>query len=109
MQCRLTTAQCSCPYAATKHAVAGLTKALALDCRPYGIAVCQIDIGNALTEMAQGVTAGALQANGEVAVEPTMDVSHVADAVVHMAGLPLDANILNLTIMATEMPFVGRG
>ena len=99
----------SCPYAATKHAVSGLTKAMALDCRSSGIAVCQIDIGNALTEMAQGVKHGALQANGEVTVEPTMDVSHVADAVVHMASLPPDANILNLTIMATEMPFVGRG
>lgn len=99
----------SCPYATTKHAITGLTKALALDCRAYNIAVCQIDIGNAGTEMAQGVTQGVIQPHGEICTEPTMDVAHVADAVVHMAGLPLDANVLFLTIMATQMPFVGRG
>lgn len=99
----------SCPYAVSKHGISGLTKSTALDCRPYGIAVCQIDIGNAGTEMAQGVVDGALQANGEMKSEPLMDVQHVANAVVHMASLPLDANILFLTVMATRMPFVGRG
>lgn len=99
----------SCPYAATKHAITGLTKATSLDCRQHQIAVCQIDIGNAGTEMAHGVTVGVPQANGNIEKEPIMDVQHVADAVVHMASLPLDANILFLTVMATNMPFVGRG
>lgn len=99
----------SLPYAATKHAISGMTKSTSLDCRQHNIAVCQIDIGNAATEMAHGVTVGAPQANGETAIEPTMDVEHVANAVVHMASLPLDANILFLTVMATRMPFVGRG
>lgn len=99
----------SAPYTASKHAVTGLTKAAALDGRPHGIAVGQIDIGNADTEMAAKMKAGIIQANGTVAVEPTMDVEHVARAVVYMAGLPLDANVLFMTVMATAMPFVGRG
>jgi NAD(P)-dependent dehydrogenase (short-subunit alcohol dehydrogenase family) len=99
----------SCPYTASKHAVLGLTKTLALDGRPFGIACGQIDIGNALTEMAAPMTKGVPQASGEMAVEAVMDVRHVADAVVHMAGLPLDANILFMTVMATNMPFIGRG
>jgi NAD(P)-dependent dehydrogenase (short-subunit alcohol dehydrogenase family) len=99
----------SVPYTTTKHAITGLTKTLALDGRPFGIACGQIDIGNALTEMAAPMTKGVPQANGEMAVEAVMDVRHVADAVVHMAGLPLDANILFMTVMATNMPFVGRG
>ena len=99
----------SSPYAVTKHGITGLTKATALDCRQHDIAVCQIDIGNAGTEMAYGVTQGVLQANGEVATEPTMDVQHVADSVVHMAEMPLDANVLYMTVMATKMPYVGRG
>ncbi len=99
----------SVPYTATKHAITGLTRALALDGRPYDIACGQIDIGNALTDMAQAMTVGVPQANGTIAAEAVMDVSHVADAVVHMAGLPLDANVLFMTVMATKMPFVGRG
>ena len=99
----------SCPYAVTKHAISGLTKATSLDCRMHDIAVSQIDIGNAGTEMAQGVANGVVQANGEVLVEPIMDVEHVANAIVHMADLPLDANVLFMTVMATKMPFVGRG
>jgi len=99
----------SAPYTATKHAITGLTKSLALDCRKYDIAVGQIDIGNAETEMTQRMKAGIAQANGTTAIEPVMDVRHVAEAVVHMAGLPLDANVLFLTVMATKMPFVGRG
>ena len=99
----------SAPYTATKHAVTGLTKSTALDGRKYDIACGQIDIGNALTEMAARMAKGVPQANGEVAVEPLMDVQRVADAVLHMASLPLDANVLFLTIMATKMPFVGRG
>jgi NAD(P)-dependent dehydrogenase (short-subunit alcohol dehydrogenase family) len=99
----------SAPYTATKHAVTGLTKSTALDGRKYDIACGQIDIGNALTEMAARMAKGVPQANGEMAVEPLMDVQRVADAVLHMAGLPLDANVLFLTIMATKMPFVGRG
>ena len=99
----------SIPYAATKHAITGLTKASSLDCRKHNIAVGQIDIGNAATEMAQGVTVGVPQANGEIETEPLMDVDHVADAVIHMARLPLETNILFLTVMATRMPFVGRG
>lgn len=99
----------SIPYTATKHAITGLTKSGSLDGRKYDIAVCQIDIGNAETEMAARMAKGVPQANGEVAVEPLMNVQHVADAIVHMAGLPLDANIQFLTVMATKMPFVGRG
>jgi NAD(P)-dependent dehydrogenase (short-subunit alcohol dehydrogenase family) len=99
----------SAPYTATKHAVTGLTKSTALDGRKYDIACGQIDIGNALTEMAARMAKGVPQASGEVAVEPLMDVQRVADAVLHMASLPLDANVLFLTIMATKMPFVGRG
>ena len=99
----------SAPYTATKHAITGLTKASSLDGRAYGIAVGQIDIGNAATEMTTRMTKGVPQANGELMVEARMDVSHVANAVVHMAGLPLDANILFMTVMATQMPFVGRG
>ena len=99
----------SAPYTATKHAVTGLTKSTALDGRKHDIACGQIDIGNALTEMAARMAKGVPQANGEMAVEPLMDVQRVADAVLHMASLPLDANVLFLTIMATKMPFVGRG
>lgn len=99
----------SAPYTATKHAITGLTKATALDGRPFDIACGQIDIGNASTEMTSKMTAGVLQANGETAVEPTIPVSHVAKAVAYMASLPLDANVLNLTVMATKMPLVGRG
>jgi NAD(P)-dependent dehydrogenase (short-subunit alcohol dehydrogenase family) len=99
----------SAPYTATKHAVTGLTKAAALDGRNYDIAVGQIDIGNAATEMTEKMAQGALQPNGSVAAEARMDVGHVADAVVQMAALPLDANVLFMTIMATRMPFVGRG
>jgi NAD(P)-dependent dehydrogenase (short-subunit alcohol dehydrogenase family) len=99
----------SAPYTATKHAVTGLTKSISLDGRKYDIACGQIDIGNAATEMAAPMAQGILQANGSTAVEPTMDVNHVAQAIVHMASLPLDANILSMTIMATKMPYVGRG
>jgi len=99
----------SAPYTATKHAVTGLTKSAALDGRGFDIAVGQIDIGNAATDMTQRMRSGTLQANGQIAVEPTMDVAHVADAVLYMAGLPLDANVLFMTVMATEMPYVGRG
>ena len=99
----------SVPYTATKHAITGLTKTLALDGRPYDIACGQIDIGNALTEMAAPMTVGVPQANGTIAAEAVMDVSRVADAVVHMASLPLDANVLFMTVMATKMPLVGRG
>ena len=99
----------SSPYTATKHAITGLTKATSLDGRAYDIACGQIDIGNAATEMSERMTAGVLQANGEMAVEPRMNVQHVADAVVHMASLPIEANVQFLTVMATKMPFVGRG
>jgi NAD(P)-dependent dehydrogenase (short-subunit alcohol dehydrogenase family) len=99
----------SAAYTATKHAVAGLTKSLALDGRPFDIACGQIDIGNAATEMTAGIAQGARQADGSVRPEPTFDVAHVADAVLYMAGLPLGANVLSLTVMATAMPFVGRG
>ena len=97
------------PYTISKHAVAGLTKALALDGRAFNIVASQIDIGNALTELSERMTRGVLQANGTVAAEPMIDVRHVADAVLHMAALPLSANVLNMTIMASHMPFVGRG
>ncbi|HEY9566879.1 MAG TPA: SDR family oxidoreductase [Thalassobaculum sp.] len=99
----------SIPYTATKHAVTGLTKSGSLDGRKYDIAVCQLDIGNAETEMAARMAKGVMQANGEIAPEPLMDVSHVADAIVHMASLPLEANVQFMTVMATKMPFVGRG
>jgi NAD(P)-dependent dehydrogenase (short-subunit alcohol dehydrogenase family) len=99
----------SAPYTATKHAITGLTKSTALDGRKHDIACGQIDIGNAETEMTQRMRHGVPQANGAVAVEPMMDVEHVAQAVVFMAGLPLDANVQFLTVMATKMPFVGRG
>ena len=99
----------SAPYTATKHAITGLTKSTALDGRKYDIACGQIDIGNAATDMTAKMNAGVLQANGEIASEPTMSVKHVADAVIYMASLPLDANVLTMTVMATTMPFVGRG
>jgi NAD(P)-dependent dehydrogenase (short-subunit alcohol dehydrogenase family) len=99
----------SAPYTASKHAITGLTKSTALDGRKYEIACGQIDIGNAQTEMTARMKQGVLQANGEIAVESTMDVEHVARAVLYMASLPLDANVLFLTVMATRMPFVGRG
>jgi NAD(P)-dependent dehydrogenase (short-subunit alcohol dehydrogenase family) len=99
----------SAPYTATKHAITGLTKSIALDCRGYDIACGQIDIGNAATEMTERMSAGVPQANGTTMVEPRMEVRHVADAVLFMANLPLDANVLFMTVMATEMPFVGRG
>ena len=99
----------SAPYAASKHAITGLTKSTALDGRKYDIACGQIDIGNAQTEMTAKMQKGVLQATGETAVEPTMDVEHVARAVLYMASLPLDANVLFMTVMATKMPFVGRG
>ncbi len=97
------------PYTASKHAVLGLTKAVALDGRPYNIVCSQVDIGNALTELSERMTRGVRQANGEVAAEPMLDVRHVADAVRYIAALPLDANVLNMTVMASNMPFVGRG
>ncbi|HXD64131.1 MAG TPA: SDR family oxidoreductase [Solirubrobacteraceae bacterium] len=96
-------------YTATKHAITGLTRAVALEGRPFQIACGQIDIGNAATELAAHISQGTLQADGSVAAEPMMDLGHAADAVVHMANLPLDANVLFMTIMATAMPFVGRG
>ncbi|HKF78362.1 MAG TPA: SDR family oxidoreductase [Candidatus Dormibacteraeota bacterium] len=99
----------SVAYTATKHAITGLTRSTALDGRSYDIACGQIDIGNAATEMTERMAAGILQANGSIAVEPRMDVEHVARAVLFMAALPLDANVQFLTVMATKMPFVGRG
>ena len=99
----------SAPYTATKHAITGLTKSISLDGRRHQIACGQIDIGNAATEMTERMTAGVPQANGTTAVEPRMDVRHVADAVLYMANLPLDANVQFLTVMATNMPFIGRG
>jgi NAD(P)-dependent dehydrogenase (short-subunit alcohol dehydrogenase family) len=99
----------SIAYTATEHAVTGITKTLSLDGRKDDIACCQIDIGNAATEMTERMTKGVLQANGEMGIEPRMDVKHVASAVVYMASLPLDANVQFMTIMATKMPFVGRG
>jgi NAD(P)-dependent dehydrogenase (short-subunit alcohol dehydrogenase family) len=97
------------PYTATKHAITGLTKSTSLDGRAYDIACGQIDIGNAATEMTERMARGILQANGQMMVEPRMDVNLVADAVVHMASLPLEANVQFMTIMATKMPYVGRG
>jgi NAD(P)-dependent dehydrogenase (short-subunit alcohol dehydrogenase family) len=99
----------SIAYTATKHAVTGLTKTISLDGRKHDIACCQIDIGNAATEMTERMVNGVMQANGEMGIEPRMDVKHVASAVVYMASLPLDANVQFMTIMATKMPFVGRG
>ena len=99
----------SAPYTASKHAITGLTRSTALDGRKYDIACGQIDIGNAASEMTERMQAGVPQANGSQAVEPTMDVSLVADAVLYMAGLPLDANVQFMTVMATKMPFIGRG
>jgi NAD(P)-dependent dehydrogenase (short-subunit alcohol dehydrogenase family) len=99
----------SSPYTATKHAITGLTKATSLDGRKYDIACGQIDIGNALTDMTRGSSGGQLQSSGQVVPEPRMDVEHVAQAVVFMAGLPLESNVQFMTIMATKMPFVGRG
>jgi NAD(P)-dependent dehydrogenase (short-subunit alcohol dehydrogenase family) len=99
----------SAPYTATKHAITGLTKSVSLDGRAHDIACGQIDIGNAASEMTQRMTTGVPQANGTMMVEPRMDVKHVADAVVHMASLPLEANVQFMTVMATKMPFVGRG
>jgi NAD(P)-dependent dehydrogenase (short-subunit alcohol dehydrogenase family) len=99
----------SAPYTATKHAVSGLTKTIALDGRPFNIACGQIDIGNAATEMTERMAAGIMQADQSIKVEPRMDVDHVGQAILHMAQLPLESNILNMTIMATKMPFVGRG
>ena len=99
----------SAPYTATKHAITGLTKSTSLDGRRYDIACGQIDIGNAATEMTVRMSKGIPQANGDVAVEPLLDLDHVAKAVVYMAGLPLDANVQFMTVMATKMPFIGRG
>jgi NAD(P)-dependent dehydrogenase (short-subunit alcohol dehydrogenase family) len=99
----------SAPYTATKHAITGLTKSISLDGRAFQIACSQIDIGNAVTEMTERMAAGVLQANGETVVEPRMEVKHVADAVIFMAGLTLDANVQFMTVMATNMPFIGRG
>ncbi|CAN7678553.1 SDR family oxidoreductase [Caballeronia sp. LjRoot34] len=96
-------------YSATKHAVTGITKSIALDGRAFNIACSQIDIGNAATSLTERMNSGVMQANGSMAPEARMDVTHVANAVVHMASLPLDVNVLNMTIMATTMPFVGRG
>jgi NAD(P)-dependent dehydrogenase (short-subunit alcohol dehydrogenase family) len=96
-------------YTATKHAITGLTKTISLEGRAYGIACGQVDIGNAVTDLSAGIGQGALQPDGSVRVEPMMDVRHAADAVVYMAGLPLDANVQFLTVMATNMPYIGRG
>jgi NAD(P)-dependent dehydrogenase (short-subunit alcohol dehydrogenase family) len=97
------------PYTATKHAITGLTKSISLDCRDYDIACSQIDIGNAATDMSEKLAVAALQANGTVLAEPRIDVSYVAQAVLYIAGLPLDANVQFMTVMATKMPFIGRG
>ncbi len=99
----------SAPYTATKHAITGLTRSTSLDGRKYGIACGQIDIGNAATELTARMTRGVPQADGRIAVEPTMDARDVARAVVYMASLPLDANVQFMTVMATKMPFIGRG
>jgi NAD(P)-dependent dehydrogenase (short-subunit alcohol dehydrogenase family) len=99
----------SAPYTSTKHAMTGLTRSLALDGRAFNIACGQIDIGNAATEMTAGIAAGVLQANGTRMAEPTIDLRHIADAVLYMANLPLDANVQFMTVMATQMPFIGRG
>lgn len=99
----------SAPYTATKHAITGLTKSLSLDGRAHNIACSQIDIGNAATDFTDKMATGILQADGRIAVEPRMNVAHVADAVLYMANLPLDANVQFMTVMATAMPFIGRG
>jgi NADP-dependent 3-hydroxy acid dehydrogenase YdfG len=99
----------SAPYTTTKHAITGLTKCISLDCRKYDLACGQIDIGNAATEMIERMAAGVPQADGAMMVEPRMDVRHMADAVMYMARLPLNANVLFMTVMATNMPFIGRG
>jgi NAD(P)-dependent dehydrogenase (short-subunit alcohol dehydrogenase family) len=99
----------SAPYTATKHGISGLTKSTALDGRKYDIACGQIDIGNAATALTERMAKGVLQANGELAVEPRLDLKAVAEAIVYMAELPLDANVLFMTVMATKMPYVGRG
>ena len=99
----------SAPYTATKHAITGLTRSTSLDGRPYDIVCGQIDIGNAATEMTERMTGGVLQADLSTKVEPRMDVAHVASTVVHMASLPLDANVQFVTVMATKMPYIGRG
>jgi len=102
----------SAPYTATKHAITGLTKSMSIDGRKYDIACCQIDIGNAATDLIKSILedgAGATQADGSIAAEPTMDLDHVASAIVHMASLPLNVNVQFMTIMATKMPFIGRG
>ena len=99
----------SAPYTATKHAITGLTKSTSLEGRRFNIACGQIDIGNAATDMTSRMPSGALQANGQIAPEPRLDVGHVVRAVVYMASLPLDANVQFMTVMATKMPFVGRG
>lgn len=99
----------SAPYTASKHAVTGLTRSISLDGRAFNIACGQVNIGNALTDMAHAMTQGVPQADGSIAVEPVMDVKHVADAVLHMAELPLDANVQFMTVMATNMPYIGRG
>ena len=99
----------SAPYTATKHAISGLTKSISLDCRNFEIACSQIDIGNAASEMTERMKEGVPQANGTVMPEPRMDLRHVADAVLYIANLPLDANVQFMTVMATKMPFVGRG
>ena len=99
----------SAPYTASKHAITGLTRSIRLDGRPFNIACGQIDIGNALTDMAAKMTEGVPQADGSIAIEPVMDVAHVASSVLHMAELPLDANVQFMTVMATNMPYIGRG
>jgi NAD(P)-dependent dehydrogenase (short-subunit alcohol dehydrogenase family) len=99
----------SAPYTATKHAITGLTKCISLDGRKYDIACGQIDIGNAATELTERMAAGIVQANGTIMSEPRLDLKHVADAVLYMANLPLEANVQFMTVMATKMPFVGRG
>ncbi|PHR97592.1 MAG: 3-oxoacyl-ACP reductase [Blastopirellula sp.] len=99
----------SAPYVATKHAITGLTKSISLDGRPYNIACGQIDIGNASTDMTDRMAKGVKQADGTTAIEPTIDVKHIAQAIVYMASLPLDANVPHITVMANQMPLVGRG
>ena len=99
----------SAPYTATKHAITGLTKSISLDGRNFDIACSQIDIGNAATELTERMAAGIVQANGSITAEPRLDLKHVADAIVYMANLPLEANVQFMTVMATKMPFIGRG
>ncbi len=99
----------SAPYTASKHAITGLTKSISLDCREYDIACSQIDIGNAATDMTERMSSGVPQASGALLVEPRMNLNHVAEAVLYIANLPLDANVQFMTVMATKMPFIGRG